>query len=241
MSASDHAADFERAWRDIAVWPPALATGWIIFGGDWTRIAEALDEGRAMTSDGLELAFSGAFWRDCDGAVSPEAPSELQRRLKLRSGHVGRVLAFGLRDGKGSMVEIDPVELADLDWAEAPDRRHGAVLERQSVPCFTNVQIGAASLMAAFPPVGDSAAKVPIGDKLTATGWYRDQDGRRLAEESLRLEGRDRSEAKIEARAAEIWNAANPDKPIKPATLQKARQRERTKRKAVKVRAGLVD
>jgi hypothetical protein len=217
-----------------------LAICWLLFGGDWQRITTALDDGSAMPCCGLELTLMGAFHRGDAGVVNPDAANELLRRLRLGRSQDGRVVARGLLHGQGAMAEIDPVELVTFEWAENPDRAHGAVLERHNGTFYSNVLIEAASVMAAFSPSGPVKVSNPKSKRPSAAKWFA-HGGEDEVIETLKAEGTNLTARAIARRAAEIWKQKHPDAAITTDAFKKAGQRMQATKSGSGARRGQGD
>ncbi|MEQ1706876.1 MAG: hypothetical protein ABL864_00920 [Terricaulis sp.] len=142
------AAAFAAGWRDAAAWPPALALSWIMFAGDWPRIAAYLRNGKDMPTSAifLDAVFTGA---------EQDAPNlDVSKRMwtAMRSG---AVVVYGVLGGQGASAPIAPADLLTLLWAiDPPDA--SAILKRSGL-IYTNVLIDRATLEKAFPAAGAPA------------------------------------------------------------------------------------
>ncbi len=161
------AAEFVAMWSESAAWPPALALSWIMFGGDWERIAALLENGRDMPTDGIVLSCIGSSLEEDAEGANKRAPQDLMQAFRLRADHPNRVSVSGRLNGQGAMMELGPADLASLEWAMDPNHTLGAVLERYGGEYYSNVLVDAASLVAAFPERPQPAPTV-AGEKRAA-------------------------------------------------------------------------
>jgi hypothetical protein len=156
---------FTTKWIDAAAWPPALAVSWIMFKGDWRRIAAYLKNGNDVPTSGRFLRglsehrsnlFSRGPSEHPDAEAANRAAHDLMRALRTKAHHPKRLIVKGYLNGQGPMVEISPIDLATLDWALDKPRSHAsnAVLERHGAEFYSDVYVDANSLIAAFPAHG---------------------------------------------------------------------------------------
>lgn len=150
-------AKFAEQWQDAAAWPPALALTWIMYAGDWGRMAEWHEYGSNMPSD-MRLSSIGSFLEEGDIVANTDASKVLIRAMRLRPDNARRIIMFGRLNGQGTTIEVSPTDLVSLEWAINPSPTQGAVLEpsqgpyRSNLPSYTHVLVDATSLLRVFPP-----------------------------------------------------------------------------------------
>jgi hypothetical protein len=138
---------FTAKWIDAAAWPPALAFSWIMFKGDWRRIAAYLKYGQYIPTSGWFLKGLSVH---PDAEAAKHAANDLIWALRAKPGSK-RVIVQGVPVGQDRMGEINPIELATLEWMMEPNRELGAALGRPGVVIYTHVLVDAASLIQAIP------------------------------------------------------------------------------------------
>jgi hypothetical protein len=154
---------FTAKWKDAAAWPPALALSWVMFTGNWRRIAAYLKNGDNVPTSGRFLRglsehppsiFSRELSEHPDAEAAKRAANDLMQALRVAKSRK-RVIVRGRLNGQSPMVEISPFDLATLDWAvEKPSHALNAVLERHGAEFYSDVYVDADSLIAAFPAHG---------------------------------------------------------------------------------------
>jgi hypothetical protein len=202
---------FTAKWIDAAAWPPALAFSWIMFTGDWRRIAGYLKYGQYIPTSGWFLKGLSVH---PDAETAKHAANKLMRALRAKAESSNRVIVRARLNGQGPMLEISPIDLATLDWALVePSHASNAVLERQGAVYYSDVQVDANSLIAAIPANG------MIDKELKKVFWLANelggrmrrisaQEGRELARKWLTGQGLETDEAAVKLEGDRLTSLA---------------------------------
>lgn len=150
-------AAFLAEFMDRDVWSPAMASAWFMFGGRPELVARYFNCGAEMQVCGIALLSMGSTVEGTlvEQITDPQPANSLLSAMRRSISNPTRVIAKGLLEGRGLMIEISPADMSRLVWDVNSDTANLLIRDdwkaTNRTTVFAGVEIDRESLFRAVP------------------------------------------------------------------------------------------